>query len=506
MSDSDSSDGILDVIAKKSRTETELAPVNSGATPRDNPRDNSRATPRAKSRPSPRVTPRATKSANPPLSPDEVYIPPVFLAHGPRNSRLLKKSKEIALQIEQDAKRTASQIEQLDNLKKAFLREINDNGSHVTFNLKNATPMIEKYVQMHHTNEAGLHLQRHFYCFNDVYRLELPFSEKTAEVLLSVVNGDRTCPSEVGRNLAKSGIPEVEAVRFFLSRCYTEDELRFGITVLQHATLGNGFHDLFSALGSYPEHELPLKLIHYNGHPALTVLRLRLVFQTGLSCIDEKEQLRYFFIACLDYVLNKEARQMLRDEFIRPIFPLLPQLGLLWTETLIAVETRTPDVHPYTNFKEAELTANFIDHVHELFPELPVVRELERFFLTGEQHQSGPMAAEELISVVARVGAEISETEAYLRGFQAQLACKKLVAAVYGPTPGKQQWMPRLQKALQRAKDQLQERLGHVLRGSGAGKHVLTLALSDTYHEFDWLSHAVDKTLVYHEGDIFYGT
>lgn len=494
-----------------------------------------RASPRTSPRTSPRVVPREL-----PTSDDEVKIPSVFLAHGPRNSRLLAKSKEIARQLTEDEKKTSEKLNHLQQLRNAFLHELNDNGSQITYTQKNAASMIDTLVEKYHTKDIDLYLKRHYYCFSDVSSVHLDVSHSLDPLLLSVIHGDRLFASTIGGNLLKMGFSRSDIVDWFLANCYSVEELQFGVAMTEDLPSGGTpsenlpsgetpseiipnrknpeirFNKLFAAIGGNPPGTcLPLKLVHYNTNPQLTVLRLRLVMIEGYN-MQEDKFIEHFIRAVSDFTLNKEARELLRGEVVRPVMERLaqsPTAAETLQRALGKIETRAPqDTHPYTN-KNGEIIGNFVHHVHEAMKDGPgrqLANQLVRGFLFGkaatESEDISPEEATAVVGTISRVhvGAE-HVTQIMCNSSKASMCSTILTKHIYYGT-NQRQWVAELKRQLHLSKDELQEKIGTCARVTPSiCRTILTYGLSEIYHELERLGQVLDKNVVFYQADPFYG-
>ncbi|OBA19299.1 hypothetical protein METBIDRAFT_13599 [Metschnikowia bicuspidata var. bicuspidata NRRL YB-4993] len=282
-------------------------------------------------------------------------IPSIFLTEGERNRRILRQAREISKTLSEEDEKNRARLAALNAEKDKIIQELNDNGSAFLYSWRTDSKIIEDYVHKSLSQDYSMITRRQFYFFDDVEKPRfddryIP-SSPSLRVALKYCLGS---PDLFLKNLRASRIKlssflaaSLVSVNDLNSLAHVERVFRHAYTEMSHLdnlesldetfTLPNSweepsFLDLMQAIGTRlaktsASPPIELKLVHYNNHQELLLLRLSIIFHFFVPRLKSKEEqillLIFFHLSGSDFNLNKMWKENLINIFIAPIFDII---------------------------------------------------------------------------------------------------------------------------------------------------------------------------------------
>lgn len=480
-------------------------------------------------------------------------IPSVFLVEGEKNRKLLQQDDEIQTRIVEDQQKVLEKKEALKTLRFEILDELNDNGSDFVFTVKNDGQVIENLIERTQNEDPGLEFERHFYYFRNVTRVKIDICDEDQWYKTLVVNAfqvmqdpkqivealdRRKCslyafmsavlvyavdPSVL--NLAREVLKET-----FGSPALLEKEMKS----LEHKESWESKLDvIMSGVGAYSSDNVTLKLVQFNNNVDILVDRLSLVFEYFLKTIPNKEcqekLFRRFVLASSDFHLNKQYRSKLIKRFMIPFFcafidkteafhhPKIDEnvyhlTAELMHDGLSLISVRVSRDKAALTRKAWEIHYTFIQNLLLHRNKLPgekqtVLDHLCCLFLELPEPLSSLI--QQLIPIVNNIGAcpFVAGTETAVKN----MFCVKLIVSIVSDRLN--QWHNYIKKQLYNLHERLLVAKVSIQRSiASPGMATLnnherqrtSLALSEAYHDLDYLSVVLDKNFVLMRANDFY--
>lgn len=476
---------------------------------------------------------------------DEIHIPAIFLTQGAKNTRLLRQGEEIKRQMTEDEKRMKAQAEELARLRNKVLSELNDNGTQFVYSLKNDAELVEKYVQKYYFKDQTAMTQRHFFYFSNItnVKIESPVNETLSLLFTEMVSLlDARNHANLLQILERNGITidtlvnyalvniknetVLDLVESFVYYVSTEHKETSGGVSSTNSQAGLTIDKYMEGLGAYQGSDLPLKLVHYNNSPRLTILRLCIVFHYKLMSKEEIElAITHFLLSISDFILNKREKSLLLERFVRPVFERLvstcgdiDEVSLLIEDLLDLLKTHIYGEETQVLLKDHEIQFNILSALWTVFHKHKgdagkVVTGLVLDYLKFTNNDDVSYSVLKMANVITKIGetkvTSSNTSNIYKNAFRAQLTTSMLTNLINDQQVKHKQDYFLLRQQLLDCKDHLQESIGKILfmkMDDVPLKASLSVALSETYHIIDHLSTVLDKNVVFLKRDLFYET
>ncbi|KAM9907219.1 hypothetical protein OXX79_001087 [Metschnikowia pulcherrima] len=490
-------------------------------------------------------------SATPPME-----IPSIFLTEGDRNRRILLRDQEIAKQLQEEDDKNSKRLAALESERHKILEELNDNGSNYVYSWKNDAQIIDDYVQKSLSHDPHMETSRQFYFFDNQERVSVGESFTKATPTLSIalrfLSGS---PDRFLHKLEASSIPFLQFVFAALSSIFDLDSLAFVEKVACRACerwrtarseeTENDSENVncpsitesMRAIGarlvdSNTVMQVSLRLVHYNNHLSLHVLRSSILFRVYLPRANTRDDFvllfQYFFLACSDFHINNLERGYLQRTLVGPIFELFIDIWSL----KFGAESFLDDVHSILSSvlptlyadneiqiqKKLEMHYNMLlNLLHSIPPSKPsaeLVNRLVNKFLEFDNNREILAQVAKAIEKLSRLsvsstvdGMEIDRAGIYKNFYKAELISTIIVSHVLVESPSKSQGLLACFERLQECKDSYQSIIGQLSFSTIENmrdKIRLTLFLSDTYHSLDYSATLLSKSDVLPDRDFFY--
>lgn len=492
-----------------------------------------------------------------------VEIPSIFLTEGIKNSRILRQDEEIALQLAEEEHKAQLKITALENEKAKILDELNDNGSNFHYSWKNDSKIIEDYVQKSLSKDLSIINRRQFYFFNNVQTPLLDDSFAPMTPLLSTaLNFSSGDPDQFLRMLHASHIslsafivaglrsvldlPSLACIEKIVRRDYEKQKIKQSDETYLNEHIQSpkeslekvpSFTQLMEAIGARPleiSECLPvkLKLVHYNNHTSLLLLRLSILFHYYLPRAKTKDEFillfQYFYLSCSDFHVNKIEKSNLRKNFIGPIFQIfvdecLRKFGakLFIDEAHKILSLIKPSIYGQEEVqsqKALEIHFNMLlNLLYLVSPQdqaFAFVKELMFMFLEIKIPASDLVHVVKIIKEMCRLSLMTKldtifnhKISIYKNFYKAHLISVIITFSVLDEAHQNSQELLKCQQELLVCKDVYQLVIGHL---SFLGventreKSRISLVLSDTYHMLDYMVNVLTKSGVLPDRDFFY--
>lgn len=458
---------------------------------------------------------------------DEISIPAIFLTQGAKNTSLLKKAKEISKHIEEEKEKTERQQEELEQIRKEALAELNENGLALNYTYKTGHSLIEAYVQSHYAHHYSLKTHRHFFFFGDCYCPKLGgVSDEKARVIenLAFCLDEGLFPA-YSRSLKTLGVSSMDIAVHFIDACVDETVLEGVFRFLQqYDERSGGLHLMEGVSGTKASYEVPLKLQHFNNTVRLSLLRAALLFEACDASNHTESYLLNFVLASSDFYANKRERNSLIEFIIKPVYRrvVLLDLGLQLWDTLMKLQLNFFNKKPDSSKqKHYELTFNLLNNLqtafrHEEGEAIDTLYLFFRGFLQDQQtlptkSSSDKITIEEISEVLNDSLPNLSSSDhaaqantIYSYVYKTRICTKLLTELLYSDINKKP--FLNLHIQLQTLKDRLQQDMSHwlFLSNDFPYKTDVSAALSDAYHTLDHFSTVLSKNILLIQKDIFY--
>lgn len=485
----------------------------------------------------PKAAKKITKSETPTAPPsaadsdDEVRIPTIFLTQGAKNTSLLKKANTISQHIREEHEKTVRQLEELDQLRKEFLAEINDNGSSLVYTPKMAHQMIETHIQSHYANHCSLRTHRHFFFFNDVYRVDLGgvALEKLGVIEPLGYSLDSSLYPTFSKALRARNVSKEEIALWYIENCLDERVLAEVLLFLRFyerdsGTVSTLADSLLKVSGNKASFEAPLKLVQFNNSTRLSILRAAMLFEV-YSPIERETYILSFILASSDFHANKRERQLLIEALSKPTFSkiilTLDSAAAELSEILLRIQTHYYGKSPDSNKqKDYELAYNLLSNLHLAFkhddtstPARKVINSLLRSFLQDKIDEDPASISINQIIEILDSELPLLPTAAlhlllansiYKYSYKAKLSVTLLTELMYSDVNKKPFLSLHIQ--LQSLKDRIQQDMSQWLFLSSESQYKADVsgALSEAYHALDHFSNVLNKNIPLIQKDLFY--
>lgn len=447
---------------------------------------------------------------------------PTSLHHeGARNRRIIEKNAEISQQLDADHRRMEEHLRTLAAERDAVVAELNDNGAHRQFSWRLDAALVDKYIGRTQPTAAGAMTCRHFYYFDDVQTPAFAVSCAVPAWLLRP--GVLRRPAQLLAQLAKRHISFHDFLMHSLNSVHDPLTLRLLVAVVQHYANAENtappdpLESLLAGLGAKkPAHRLHAKLLHYNNHGELLVLRLCLVFlYTVPFALDFEAIAEALFLSASDFRLNKDCPAALRHDLVGPVFLALVEhwqvhntrdeivysLHKIFSSAQV-VEYNGDTLLPQ---KGIELHFNMLWHLANV-PASSYSTALNQLFFVSTL--DALLLACLISKALAQMEVDLSAPGGvYKNAYRSRLLAREVGRLLYEDRTRKLEDLARVRQKLLGCKDNYQlaiAKLLHSTDDSPAQRHLTSTFLSDTYYAFHNAVQILDKNPALMFNNFFY--